>query len=151
MSPQDFFEETSMNKIFAVFTILVALTIEVGAANFFETDFKTFWQKFKTAVEKKDKNAVVEMSRFPVSMPYGAASVKTKAALAKRFAEIFDGEANAEKCFATEKPAKASAKKYEIACGFKKDATGEAGKPIVYSFELTKTGWKFVGLDNINE
>lgn len=67
------------------------------------------------------------------------------------YSKIFNSEADGAKCFAAEKPERETASRYIIACGFKNDSSGDGGKPIVYSFESTKTGWKFVGLDNINE
>ncbi|HEX8737067.1 MAG TPA: hypothetical protein VF721_17175 [Pyrinomonadaceae bacterium] len=124
-----------------------------GAANTNRQDtaFKAFWAKFKTAVAKKDKNAVANLSRFPVEMPTYQKSVRTKADFLRRYNQIFNGEADAAKCFQNAAPQKASAKRYEVNCGFKNDKIGDGGEPIVYSFELTKTGWKFSGLDNINE
>ncbi|HEX8368693.1 MAG TPA: hypothetical protein VF604_09140 [Pyrinomonadaceae bacterium] len=113
--------------------------------------FKAFWTKFKSAVTKKNKNAAANLSRFPVSMPTFQKSVRTKADFLRRYNKIFDGEADAAKCFQNSPPQKASANRYEVNCGFKNDRTGDGGEPIVYSFELTKSGWKFVGLDNINE
>lgn len=124
-----------------------------GAVNSERQDavFKAFWAKFKAAVAKKDKMAVANLSRFPISMPAFQKAVRTKADLLRRYGRIFDGEADAAKCFQNATPQKASAKSYEVNCGFKNDPNGDGGEPIVYSFELTKSGWKFVGLDNINE
>ena len=116
-----------------------------------QTNFDAFWTNFKTAVIKKDKNAVANLSKLPVSMPYGVKNVKTKSEFLSRYNEIFYGEADAAKCFAKSAAQKVSAKRREVACGFRKDATGDAGEPLVYAFELTKTGWKFVSFDNINE
>ncbi|HEX8249507.1 MAG TPA: hypothetical protein VF599_15110 [Pyrinomonadaceae bacterium] len=113
--------------------------------------FKAFWAKFKSAVAKKDKNAAASLSRLPVSMPAFQKSVRTKADFLRRYNHIFNGEADAAKCFRNSPLQKVSAKRYEVNCGFKTDRTGDGGEPIVYSFELTKSGWKFVGLDNINE
>jgi|SRR5215213_8650877 len=124
-----------------------------GAANLNRQDaaFKAFWAKFKTAVTKKDKNAVANLSRFPISMPTYQKSVRTKADFLRRYNQIFNGEADAAKCFQNSAPQKSSAKRFEVNCGFKNDKIGDGGEPIVYSFELTKSGWKFVDLDNINE
>jgi hypothetical protein len=116
-----------------------------------ETNFETFWAKFKNALAKNDKNAVFANSRLPISMPTFQKNVRTKKDFLRRYNHIFNGEADAAKCFQTAAPQKVSAKRYEVACGFKADTNGDAGEPIVYSFELTKAGWKFVGLDNINE
>jgi hypothetical protein len=113
--------------------------------------FKAFWTKFKSAVAKKDKNAAANLSRFPISMPAMQRRVRTKPDFLRRYSLIFDDEADAAKCFQNAAPQKVSAKRYEVSCGFKNDKTGDGGEPIVYAFELTKSGWKFVGLDNINE
>ena len=137
-----------MKKQFTVFVILLALifTSRISA----QPSFDDFWTKFKIAVKAKDKNAVAGLTKFPLSMPYGMTSVKNKAQLTSQFNKIFNGEADAAECFATEKPERETSLRYSVACGFKNDS-GDGGKPIVYSFERTKAGWKFVGLDNINE
>jgi hypothetical protein len=137
-----------MKSKFIVFLIVAAFAFNLQVQA--QTDFNAFWTKFKNAVKAKDKTAVAALTKFPLSMPYGQAAVKNKAQLATRFDNIFNGEASAAKCFSAEKPVKDTASRYIVACGFKND-NGDAGKPIVYSFEKTKTGWKFVGLDNINE
>lgn len=126
---------------------LLANTLSVSA----QTNIDSFWKKFKAAVIKKDKTAVAAMTQFPVSMPYGVRSVKTKANFFKRYNEIFYGEADAAKCFKTSPLNKVSAKRYEVSCGFRKDTIGDGGEPLVYTFELTKSGWKFTSFDNINE
>ena len=118
---------------------------------FAQTDFSTFWQKFRSAVIAGDKAAVAEMTKFPVSMPYGVKAVKTKADFLRRYNEIFKGEANAVQCFSKAEPQKESARSYEIYCPFKNTPNDMENAPIRFIFELTKSGWKFSGLDNINE
>jgi len=118
---------------------------------FAESEFSTFWQKFKPAVTAGDKAAVVEMTKFPVSMPYGIKAVKNKENFLRRYDEIFKGEANAAQCFAKAEPRKESAQKYEIYCPFKETPNDMENAPIRFMFELTKGGWRFVGLDNVNE
>lgn len=122
-----------------------------GRATAAQNGIDVFWKQFKTAIIGKNKNAAMRLSQMPLEMPFGVKTVRTKIEFSRRYNEIFDGEADAAQCFRQSPPQKVSAKRYEVSCGFKSDATGSAGKPIVYSFELTKTGWKFVGLDNINE
>ena len=117
---------------------------------FAQTDFSAFWKKFKSAVIAGDKAAVVEMTKFPVSMPYSVKSVKNKEDLLRRYNEIFKGEANAAQCFKSAEPNK-SERRYEIYCPFKDTPNDRENAPIRFIFELTKTGWKFAGLDNINE
>ncbi len=118
---------------------------------FAQTDFSAFWKKFKSAVIAGDKATVAEMTKFPVSMPYSVKAVKNKEDFLRRYNEIFKGEANAAQCFATGKPRKESAGHYEIYCPFKETPDDRENAPIRFVFELTKGGWKFSGLDNINE
>jgi hypothetical protein len=121
---------------------------EHGAAH---TDFSTFWQKLKSAVIAGDNATVVEMTKFPLSMPYGVKAVKNKEDFLRRCNEIFKGEANAAQCFATAKPRKEAAGRYEVYCPFKDTPDDWENAPIRFLFELTRAGWRFVGLDNINE
>ena len=118
---------------------------------FAQTDFSTFWEKFKPAVIAGNKAAVAEMTKFPLSMPYLVKAVKTKSDLLRRYDEIFKGEANAAQCFASAKPERQSARQYEIYCPFKETPNDKENASIRFIFELTKSGWKFAGLDNINE
>jgi hypothetical protein len=118
---------------------------------FAQTDFSTFWKKFRSAVIAGDKATVAEMTKFPVSMPYLVNAVKNKEDFLRRYNEIFKGEANASQCFAKAQPRKESAQRYEIYCPFKETPDDRENAPIRFEFELTKGGWRFVGLDNINE
>jgi hypothetical protein len=135
----------------AILLCAVLSTISIGAANFKQTDVQAFWKNFKSAIAKNDKNALAGMTKFPLSMPYGVKSVKTKADFLKRYSEIFKGEADAAKCFPKAKLEKETATRYVVYCGFKATPNDEENKPIAYHFEFTKAGWKFAGLDNINE
>lgn len=118
---------------------------------FAESDFASFWGKFKSAVISGDKAAVAEMTKFPVSMPYGVKAIKNKESFMRRYGEVFDGEANAAQCFGSTKPQKAESGGYEIYCPFKETPNDKENAPIRFLFESTKGGWRFVGLDNINE
>ena len=91
-----------MKKRFFIFLILAVLVFSLPISA--QTKFDDFWTKFKAAVKVADKNAVTALTKFPISMPYGQSSVKNKTQLAARYAKIFNGEADAVKCFATEKP-----------------------------------------------
>lgn len=137
-----------MRKRFSILVVLITLVFSLQVSA--QTDFNEFWTKFKSVVKAKDKNAVSALTNFPLSMPYGMGSVKNKTQFSSRYNTIFNGEADAVKCFAAEKPVRDNASSYSVSCGFKND-NGDAGKPIVYNFKKTKTGWKFAGLDNINE
>jgi hypothetical protein len=114
-------------------------------------DFSIFWQKFKAAVIAGDKTAVAQMTKFPLSMPYGLKAVKNKEDFLRRYNEVFKGEANAAQCFASAKPRQESARQYEVYCPFKETPNDWENAPIRFMFEQTKVGWKFAGLDNINE
>ena len=116
-----------------------------------QNDFPAFWQKLKSAVIAGDKATVVEMTQFPLSMPYGVKAAKNKEDFLRRYNEIFKGEANAAQCFASAKPQQESARSYSVYCPFKERPNDSENAPIRFIFELTKTGWKFAGLDNINE
>ena len=147
-----------MRSIFAFAVIVVCATNfcfpvlaadrEHGVA---QNDFSAFWQKFKNAVVAADKAAVAEVTKFPLSMPYGVKAVKNKESFLRRYDEIFKGEANAAQCFAKAEPQKESAQRYEIYCPFKETPNDMENAPIKFIFELNKGGWKFSGLDNINE
>lgn len=141
-------------KIKLLLTICLFLNLyaaSIGATNSAQNDVQTFWKNFKSVIAKNDQNALAEMTKFPLSMPYGVKTIKTKADFLKRFNEIFKGEADAAKCFPKAELEKETAKRYVVYCGFKATPNDEENKPIAYHFELTKTGWKFARLDNINE
>jgi hypothetical protein len=116
-----------------------------------QNHFSTFRNKFKSAVIAGDNASVADMTKFPLSMPYSVKAVKNKQDFQRRYNEIFKGEANAAQCFAKAKPRKESTQRYEVYCPFKDTPDDWENAPIRFIFELTKTGWKFAGLDNINE
>src|SRR6266540_4834193 len=100
-------------------TWLAGILILLLASNAFaQSDFSTFWKKFRSAVIAGDKATVAEMTKFPLSMPYLVKAVKNKEDFLRRYNEIFRGEANAAQCFATGEPRKQSAGHYEIYCPF---------------------------------
>ena len=107
-----------------------------------------FWAGFKLAVINGDKRGVARMTQFPVAMPYGVPAIRTRSQLLTRYKQVFNGEANAVKCFPPAAPEKDSRrpKEFTVACD-----NGSGQKVIVYRFVLTKMGWKFKSLDNINE
>jgi hypothetical protein len=118
---------------------------------FADSDFSTFWRDFRSAVIAGDKAKVAEMTKFPLSMPYLVKAVKSKEELLRRYNEIFKGEANAAQCFGSAEPHNESDRRYEIYCPFKETPDDRDNAPIRFIFELTKSGWKFTGLDNVNE
>jgi hypothetical protein len=131
-------------------SLLAGILLLVSNA-FAQDDFPAFWEKFRSAVIAGDKAGVAAMTKFPLSMSYGVKAVKNKEDFFRRFNEIFKGEANAVQCFANAKPEKESDRRYLIYCPFKETPNDLENAPIRFSFERTKSGWKFAGLDNINE
>ena len=112
-------------RVISAQTWLAGVLILLSFPNAFaQSDFSAFWQKFKSAVIAGDKATIAEMTKFPLSMPYGIKAVKNKEDFLRR---------------------------YEIYCPFKETPNDMENAPIRFMFELTKVGWRFVGLDNINE
>jgi hypothetical protein len=109
---------------------------------------EAFWARFKIAVINSDKGGVARMSQFPLAMPYGVPAIRTRSQLLTRYKQVFSGEANAAKCFASAKPQKDPQRPKEFTVGCD---NGSGQEVIVYRFVLTKLGWKFKSLDNINE
>lgn len=116
---------------------------------FAQDEFPGFWKKFKSAVIAGDKATIAEMTSFPLSIY--ASKIDNRAKFLRRSNEILNGEANAAQCFASVKPKKESARSYSVYCPFKRTPNDLENAPIRFIFELTKTGWKFAALDNINE
>ena len=108
----------------------------------------TFWEQFKTAVTNKNVDAIATLSRFPIGMSYGIPTVKTKADLRKRYRQVFNEQSDAAACFSKAKPEvdRENAKHFTVACA---DAAGN--EVVIYHFNLTRAGWKFTGMDNLNE
>ena len=133
-------------------TWLAGVLILLSFPNAFaESDFSAFWQKFKSAVIAGDKATIAEMAKFPLSMPYEVKAIKNKEEFLRRYNEIFKGEANAAQCFKSAEPHKETDRRYGIYCPFKDTPNDWENAPIRFIFESSKSGWKFTGLDNINE
>ncbi|HYJ85315.1 MAG TPA: hypothetical protein VEW46_04610 [Pyrinomonadaceae bacterium] len=130
--------------------LMTATRLSYASGNSPQTNssVQEFWNKFRAAVIKGDKASVTALTRFPVEMPYGMASVKNRTQLISRYRKVFKGQTDAAKCFRTAKPQSDpdNAKLFSVAC---KNAAGH--EVIIYSFARTANGWKFVGLDNLNE
>jgi hypothetical protein len=129
-------------------SLLLSIICLIGVLPQAQTARETFWQQFKTAVTKRDVQAVARLSQFPIAMSYGVPTVKTKAQLAKRFRQVFNEQTDAAACFSKAKPEMDpdNAKAFTVACP---DAAGN--EVVIYHFRQTKTGWKFAALDNLNE
>jgi len=124
--------------------ITLSLLLFINGAD--STD--TFWQSFKTAVGKADVETIARLSKFPLQMSYGIPAIRTKAQLTRRYRQVFKEQTDAAACFAKAKPEidAENAKHFTVACP---DAAGN--EVVIYHFEQTRTGWKFTGLDNLNE
>ena len=116
---------------------------------FAQSDFSAFWKNFKSAVIANDKAKVADMTKFP--MPFYSSEIKNRAEFLARYGRIVNGEANAAQCFGSAEPQKDSATSYSVYCPFKKTPNDHENAPTRFVFEATKSGWKFTGLDNINE
>ena len=110
--------------------------------------FDSFWQQFKTAVSKRDVETIARLSKFPIGMSYGIPSIKNKVQLTRRYGQLFKEQSDAAACFSKAKPEvdAANPKHFTVACP---DAAGN--EVVIYHFEQARTGWKFTGLDNLNE
>jgi len=139
-----------MKKLSIAF-LLFALIASVAGGASADAAMNAFWEKFKAAVIKGDKETVAALSVFPLSMGYGMSSIKSKTQFMKNYKYIFANETNAAKCFQTAKPEtdKKRPKEFLIGCPFAKDSGGD--EPFVYTFKLTRYGWRFTGFENINE
>ncbi len=137
-------------SILCVLPLLIAPTLAGPPP---DAAMNAFWDKFKAAVVKGDREAVFAMSALPIEMEYVMPRIRTRAQFMKYYKHIFAGEANAAKCFQTAKPEVDGANKkvFTVACGIAADTSGGAGEPLQYTFKLTRAGWRFVGYDNVNE
>ena len=134
-------------KTIKTLILVIAVSLTVGATQTSDS-FESFWQNFKTAVSKRDVATIAKLSKFPIEMSYGIPSVKNKAQLTRRYRQVFNEQSNAAACFEKAKPEvnADNPKLYSVACP---DAAGN--EVVIYHFEQTRTGWKFAGLDNLNE
>ena len=53
-----------------------------------QTDFDAFWLRFKTALINDNKPAVADLTRFPLLMPFGTMSVKSRNAFLDHYDQI---------------------------------------------------------------
>jgi len=99
-------------------------------------------------VTGRDVQTVARLSQFPLGMSYGIPTIKTKVQLTKRYRQVFNEQTDAAACFSKAKPEMdaGNSKAFTVACP---DAAGN--EVVIYHFRQTKTGWKFTGLDNLNE
>ena len=136
-------------RCFSLVLMLMAFATPAPPAQAQNTpSVEAFWEKFRTAVISKDKHQVADLSRYPIRMPYGMRPVRTRAQLVKRFREVFNHESDAALCFAEAKPVVEAARPNEFSVGCRNAAGDEV---VIYYFVLSRAGWRFNALDNLNE
>lgn len=135
-------------KSITTLSLLLLLVSSFGTTPQSPDSLETFWHTFKTAVSKRDVHTVARLSKFPIEMSYGIPTIKTKAQLSKRYRRLFNEQTDAALCFGKAKPEVNAndAKLFSVACP---DAAGN--EVVIYHFQYTRTGWRFTGLDNLNE
>ena len=113
-----------------------------------DASVKIFWQRFKVAVIRGNRSAVASLSDFPVEMSYGIPSIRNRSQMLRRYNEVFKSQTNAARCFANKQPEMDAQDKnrFSVACPDK-----GGNEVVIYGFQRTRAGWKFAGLDNINE
>ena len=133
-------------------TLLLASVVLIGcglpALAQADSSIDTFWARFRIAVINGDKRRVSQMTQFPLTMPYGVPVIRTSSQLLTRYKQVFNAEADATKCFTSAKPRKDPRRPKEFTVGCD---NGSGQEVIIYRFVLTKVGWRFKSLDNINE
>jgi len=129
-------------------SLLLSTICLIGVLPLAQDARETFWQQFKTAVTGHNVQTVARLSQFPLGMSYGIPTIKTKVQLTKRYRQVFNEQTDAAACFSKAKPEMdpGNSKAFTVACP---DAAGN--EVVIYHFRQTKTGWKFTGLDNLNE
>lgn len=144
-----------MKQSIVVGLLVLMLAGSPSSGNGFQTvaprdaGVEPFWEKFKDAVTKGNKTAIAAMSQFPISMPYGMASVRNRTQLIRRYRDVFNHDgSSASACFSSAKPVIDPARPNYFTVGCKNLAGDEV---IIYHFKRTAAGWKFLHLDNINE
>ena len=144
-------EDLKMKKL-SIAVVLFALIGSVARGTRADDSMNAFWERFKAAVVKGDKETAAALSAFPISLGYRMGSLKNKAQFMKNYRYLFARETNAAKCFRTAKPDfdKKRPKEFTVGCPFTEDSGG-GGEPFVYTFKLTRYGWRFVGFENVNE
>ena len=138
-----------MKKITTTVLLLIIAGIAVGSSlQTAATSHEEFWKKFRQAVTNNNKTGVADMSRFPIDMPYGMATIRNRTQLLRRYRQVFEHEGSAAKCFVDAKPVVDANNKNLFTVGCKNAAGDEV---VIYSFTRGASGWKFTGLDNLNE
>ena len=133
-----------MRTIAAIILMSLALSASLAVprrTGQIPADAAAFWSIFQTAVKNDDRQAVASLTRFPLGMPYGVRSIRTKAQLMRNYRKIFD--APTKQCFSEAQPTfeAGHSNRFYIGCG----------EAMMYWFEKVKGQYKFASVDNINE
>jgi hypothetical protein len=140
-----------MKNRFLFIAILCAAFCFSATSASAQTDFNAFWTKFKTAIVNKDKATVASLTKFPLAMPYGVKNIRTKASFLRDYTNNMNvGGANAARCFQATKPER-DGKMFAVWCADASEPETSTNRPNEYYFVKTKAGWRFAGIDNINE
>jgi hypothetical protein len=113
-----------------------------------DASIDAFWERFRAAVIRRDRPVVANLSHYPIEMPYGIPTIRSRAQLLRRYRDAFDTQANAAQCFRDARPEINQKQPREFSVGCKNEAGDEV---VIYFFSRTRSGWKFTALDNINE
>lgn len=137
--------------LFSASSFAVNVASAQGTQTQTNNSISSFWEKFKAAAIRSDKETVSALSRFPISRGYGMASIRNKAQFLRRYRDVFFNETNAAQCFPKATPVidKERPQEFTISCPFARDGGGDG--PFVYTFTRTRNGWKFTSFENINE
>src|SRR5260370_8447405 len=83
-----------------VFLLVLIGSVAGGAARSYAANdsLNAFWEKFKAAVIKGDKETVAALSAFPIGMGYGIKSIRNKAQVMKNYRDIFTHATTAANC-----------------------------------------------------
>ena len=81
--------ELTMKKIVVCMAVLLFGCVSSLGSHFQAGESRdAFWERFRTAVIKKDRATVASLAQFPISMPYGYRTVRNGAQLTKRYREV---------------------------------------------------------------
>jgi hypothetical protein len=115
--------------------------LPIGSAQSKQSDtFQSFWTKFKTAVNRGNKESVAQLTKFPLGVLAPTFDIKNRLELRSRFREVFVDPVNVSECFARTEPTRDSEnpEMFTVACRYNNGSDAAA-----YQFERTASGWKF--------
>src|SRR5207237_6008501 len=115
-----------MKKLSVAFLLFALIASLAGGASA-DNSMNAFWERFKAAVIKGDKETVAALSAFPISLGYRMGSLKNKTQFMQNYHYLFARETNAAKCFQTAKPEfdKKRPKEFTVGCPFRQNGGNE--------------------------